>query len=71
MVLKTFSVPVRHAMPCDEGRNPQSAYLPMLVFKEKPAKDRVTIMGSTSVLEKGSAKEILRLEGLLPISRLA
>ncbi|WP_239807199.1 hypothetical protein [Croceicoccus hydrothermalis] len=51
----------------DEDRTLRSAYLRMLVSEVRVSKDRVTITGSKSVLERGLAKGLPRLEGSVPI----
>lgn len=51
----------------DEDSALRSAYLRMLVSEVKVSKDRITITGSKSVLERGLAKGLPRLEGSVPI----
>ena len=51
----------------DEDSTLRSAYLRMLVSEVRVSKDRVTITGSKSVLERGLAKGLPRLEGSVPI----
>ena len=51
----------------DEDSSLRSAYLRMLVYNAKMSKDCVTIPGSKSVLERGLAKGLPRLEGSVPV----
>ena len=65
-VLEKFSEQLSAKLREDDSE-PRKAYLRMLVSKVEVSKDRITITGPKSVLERGLAKGLPRLEGSVPI----
>ena len=66
VVLEKFSQQLSAKLH-DEDNALRSAYLRMLVSEVRVSRHRVTITGSKSVLERGLAKGLPRLEGSVPI----